>query len=113
MIILRGSNSGPPRSAQGYSLPIRLVSASRDVRSTPKADIRFQRNMCRDVPKADKVHRSKMACYSITSSAIAITPEGMVRPSALAVFRLMARSNLVGCSTGKSAGFSPLRMRPT
>ena len=32
----------------------------------------------------------------------------MVRPSALAVLRLMMRLNLVGCITGKSAGFSPL-----
>jgi hypothetical protein len=31
-------------SALGHSLPMRLVSASHDVRSTPKADIRFQRN---------------------------------------------------------------------
>ena len=30
----------------------------------------------------------------------------------LAVFRLITSSNLVGCSTGKSAGFSPFRMRP-
>jgi hypothetical protein len=40
-------------SALGHSLPIRLVSASRDVRSSPKADIRFQRNICRDGPIAD------------------------------------------------------------
>jgi hypothetical protein len=50
--------------------------------------------------------------HSITSSAIASTPGGMVRPSALAVLTLMANSNLVGCATGKSAGFSPLRIRP-
>ena len=31
-----------------------------------------------------------------------------LRPSALAVLRLMTSSSLVGCSTGKSAGFSPL-----
>jgi hypothetical protein len=31
----------------------------------------------------------------------------MVSPSALAVIRLMTRSNLVGCSTGKSAGLRP------
>jgi hypothetical protein len=36
-----------------------------------------------------------------------------VRPSAFAVLRLITRSNFVGCSTGRSAGFSPLRMRPT
>jgi hypothetical protein len=29
------------------------LSASRDVRSSPKADIRFQRSICRDGPKAD------------------------------------------------------------
>src|SRR5215467_2746990 len=37
--------------------------------------------------------------YSITSLATASTFCGTVRPSALAVFRLMTRSNLVGCST--------------
>ena len=34
-------------SAEGHSLPIRLVSASRDVASSPKADTRFQRRICR------------------------------------------------------------------
>ena len=33
-----------------------------------------------------------------------------MRPSALAVLRLMTSSNLVGCSTGRSAGFAPLRI---
>jgi tripartite-type tricarboxylate transporter receptor subunit TctC len=32
--------------------------------------------------------------------------------SAFAVFRLMTNSNLVGCMTGNSAGFSPLRILP-
>jgi len=50
--------------------------------------------------------------YSITSSAMASTLDGIVRPSALAVLRLITSSNLVGCTTGRSAGFSPLRMRP-
>ena len=31
----------------------------------------------------------------------------MARPSAFAVVRLTTRSNLVGCSTGRSAGFAP------
>ena len=35
------------------------------------------------------------------------------RPSALAVFRLITSSYLVGACTGRSAGFSPLRMRST
>ena len=35
------------------------------------------------------------------------------RPSALAVLRLITSSYLVGACTGRSAGFSPLRMRST
>jgi hypothetical protein len=31
----------------------------------------------------------------------------MIRPSALGVARLTTNSNLVGCSTGRSAGFVP------
>ena len=51
--------------------------------------------------------------HSITSSARASTDGGMVRPSAFAVLRLMTSSYLVGACTGRSAGFSPLRMRST
>jgi hypothetical protein len=51
--------------------------------------------------------------HSITSSASASTLSDTLRPSAFAVLRLIANSNLVGCITGKSAGFSPLRIRPT
>ena len=47
--------------------------------------------------------------YSITSSASTSRLCGMVRPSALAVLRLITRSNLVGCSTGISPGFVPCR----
>jgi hypothetical protein len=50
--------------------------------------------------------------HSITSSAVVSSAGGMVRPSVLAVFRLMTNSNFVGCTTGRSAGFSPLRIRP-
>src|SRR5262249_2951805 len=50
--------------------------------------------------------------HSITSSARASSVGGTVRPSILAVGTLMTSSNLVDCTTGKSAGFAPLRMRP-
>jgi hypothetical protein len=42
------------------------------------------------------------ACYSITSSARMSRDEGTVRPRALAVWRLMTNSRLVGNSIGKS-----------
>src|SRR6478672_11705551 len=45
--------------------------------------------------------------YSITSSAVASSEGGIVRPSAFALLRLTISSNLVGCSTGRSPGFAP------
>src|SRR5262249_51841232 len=51
--------------------------------------------------------------YSITSSARASTVAGSSKPSVLAVFRLITSSYLEGACTGRSAGFSPLRMRST
>src|SRR5271165_4764559 len=47
------------------------------------------------------------ASHWIISSAVANNVSGMVRPSAFAVLRLITRSNLVGCMTGRSDGFSP------
>jgi hypothetical protein len=41
--------------------------------------------------------------YSITSSALARSVGGTVRPSTLAVLRLRTNSNFVGCSTGGAA----------
>src|SRR5262249_40137918 len=48
--------------------------------------------------------------HSITSSARASSVGGTSRPRALAVVRLMTRSNLVGCSTGMSAGLAPRKI---
>src|SRR5262249_46165126 len=50
--------------------------------------------------------------HSIASSASASRLAGTSRPSVLAVCRLMTNSNLVARTIGRSAGFSPLRMRP-
>ena len=50
--------------------------------------------------------------HSITSSARASRLVEW-RPSAFAVLRLITSSNLVGCCTGKSAGLTPFRRRPT
>src|SRR5262249_3488553 len=52
------------------------------------------------------------APHSITSSARASNVAGISTPMVLAVCRLMTSSNLVACIIGKSAAFSPLRMRP-
>src|SRR5262245_54636947 len=58
--------------------------------------------------------RDKLAAlHSITSSARARSEAGTSRPVAFAVARLFTSSNLVGCTTGRSAGLAPLRIRPT
>ena len=41
--------------------------------------------------------------------ARAIISGGIVRPICFAVLRLMTKSNFIGCSTGRSAGFSPIQ----
>src|SRR5712691_5442544 len=66
------------------------------------------RQQCRAAETDEEVARP----HSITSSARARSDCGTVRPSALAVFKLMTSSNLVGCSTGRSAGLAPLRIFP-
>jgi hypothetical protein len=53
------------------------------------------------------------APYSITSSARASSVGGTSMPSALAVVRLTTRSNLVGCSTGRSPALAPRRILST
>jgi hypothetical protein len=80
------------------------------------ADVRFSpdSDQAADIPKgpicAKRRHR---LAYSITSSAWESSVGGTLRPSALAVLRLIASSNLVGCSTGKSAGFAPFSILST
>src|SRR5215208_4981730 len=46
--------------------------------------------------------------YSITASAWVRRASGTVRPRVRAVFRLIANSNVVGCSIGRSAAWLPL-----
>src|SRR6185312_4094523 len=66
-------------------------------------------------PDFHRLDRTSFAwrTHSITSSARASSVGGISRPSAFAVLRLITSSYLVGACTGKSAGFSPLRMRST
>ena len=63
-------------------------------------------------PDAGKLRCAARTAAS-TSSARSSIDCGMVRPRALAVFRLITSSNLVGCSTGRSPGLAPLRILAT
>src|SRR5262249_30890750 len=52
-------------------------------------------------------HHALPSPHQITLSARVSKSIGTVKPIALAVSRLIASSNVVGCSTGKSAGLAP------
>src|SRR5216683_3005675 len=80
--ILLGAETGQPADLQG----------------APQVDP----NRKFDPTLADARTRHSAAAYSITSSARASSDCGTVRPSALAVLRLITSSNVVGCWTGKS-----------
>jgi hypothetical protein len=68
----------------------------------------FCNNICHNRTHA----LQQLAVYSITSSARASSVDGIVMPNVLAAFKLITRSILVICCTGRSAGFSPFKMRP-
>src|SRR6516164_339973 len=87
-----------PRAEQSDGRGLRLLRTRRD---RPRG--------CRPAEQRDELAPFH---YSITSSASASSVGGMSRPSSLAAFRLIAISNLVGCTTGRSAGLSPWRIRP-
>src|SRR5215831_11105218 len=88
----------------------RTASATCDA-THPSALLRARRERPRDCCAAEQ--RGEVApLHSITSSARPESGSGTVMPSALAVLRLMKSSTLVACWTGRSAGLSPLRIRP-
>src|SRR5215207_7242979 len=77
-------------------------------RVTPEADIAQCNRHVSKVPTTEMG-----GLYSITSSARVSTVAGISTPSVFAVLRFTTSSNLVGCSTGRSDGFAPLRILST
>jgi len=118
----KGVLSEAPSTRDDQMLRPLLMSALRHKRTfarllpmspfPPKADIVERDRHVRYVPKADSCIAAKH-CHSITSSASTRRLCGTSSPSALAVVRLTARSNLVGCSIGISPGLAPRRIWST
>jgi hypothetical protein len=121
-------------SDQRYSLAMVRPSIQPSARSrshkscrpwTPSRSVHAQEPDSRQLPRLLRARRERPChraaeqrdegapLHSITSSARRRKDSGIFSPIALAVVRLMISSNLVGCKTGRSAGFWPLRMRPT
>jgi hypothetical protein len=106
----------PPVCVGGIHVRDWRRRSSAPVWTTPKTDVNS--SLWRALRSDAMCHKAtyavqQTAVYSITSSARASSVSGTVRPSAFAVLRLIASSYLVGACTGRSAGFSPLRMRST
>src|SRR5207247_25177 len=96
--LVRHSQRSPPPTRQNHVVrptPASAAAPSNARRRLLEAEVRV-----RDA--------AALAHFSTTWSARATSDGGIVRPRALAVLRLTTRSNLVGCSTGKSAGLAPL-----
>src|SRR3954451_7517707 len=86
------------------------------MQETDPRDFRWLPRMRCERPRRRRAaeQRDEIAAFhSMTSSARESSDGGTVRPSALAVVRLIAVTYLVGACTGRSAAFSPLRMRST
>src|SRR5262249_8921426 len=66
----------------------------------------------RALPKAQMRAVNGGADYSKTSAAAITSPGGLVSPKALELVRLMHISALEDRCTGRSPGFSPVRIRP-
>src|SRR5215470_16217586 len=64
-------------------------------------------------PTSERAKERPPFHYSITSSARASSDGGTVRPSALAVLRLMTNRNVVACWIGISLGLAPRRTLST
>src|SRR5262245_28384646 len=93
------------------SIPLRRCAVEEsDCRHCRLLPARSERPRSRAAEQRDEL---AAAAHSITSSARRRKASGIFSPSTLAVVRLTTRSNLVGCSTGRSAGFAPRRILST
>ena len=75
---------------------LKAFDFDRPIREEKRPNIRAAAKR-RFVPEPDSCTAAKTHRYSTTSLAVICMISGTVRPSALAVLRLITSSNLVGC----------------
>ena len=103
---VNGRPEGSSRRSPETMRPFVVIESSRSANEAGRQAFEEARRRRLGTPDAKGRHW-------ITSSARPSSDRGIVRPSAWAVFRLITSSNVVGCSTGRSAGFAPLRILST
>src|SRR5215470_15867934 len=101
----------PPANRCACSLIARFRSTAEKAQH---GHVRLLRTRCERPCRRAAEQRDEFAAFdhSITSSATDSSDGGTVRPSIVAVWALMTNSNLADCTTGRSAGMVPLRIRP-
>src|SRR5262245_22893251 len=112
---------GPAQSLQSLAergqvpMTFRIIRTPHQHRDLPHALalLRPRRERPRGRRAAEQRYELAAAAHSITSSAMAESPGGISRPSALAALRLITNSNLVDCTTGRSLALAPFKIRPT
>src|SRR3974377_2189291 len=91
--------------------PISVRAKIHDKRRAPARKILFRFKLGGNAHVHFGPKRRHSVSYSIILSASNCIEVGTVMPRALAVLRLMTNSYLTGLCTGRSPGFSPLRIR--
>src|SRR5262245_51891244 len=94
------------RGSEGLAVEESCLDVARSHRLSREGSARSEEN------PYDSQWSCIAALHSITSSARASSVGGTSRPSIRAVSALMTSSNLIDCTTGRSAGLAPLSMRP-
>src|SRR5262245_57500077 len=101
--------------AQPFKRWPRLIGENADATNLPAplGGSSKRRRDNRAAEQRDELAPLHLCGHSMASSASASRVGGISTPNAFAVARLMTSSNLAPTSTGRSPGFSPLRIRPT
>src|SRR5262245_28104985 len=94
------------RAQNADGRPLRLLRASGQWPRRRTAE------QCHELAPSHHSITSSARASRFASSARASRFGGISKPSMRAVWALMTSSNLADCSTGRSAGLAPLRMRP-
>lgn len=105
----RGSLTGRKRTQGVRSVVFGLFP---DVRLSPNSDQKADVANWSRGANGDQNAVQQPLAYSIVASASNRIEFGIARFRAFAVFMLITNSNLLGCWTGKSAGFSPFKILP-
>ena len=102
--LLRRGISTQLMTAVGHTRPWRHVRVESAL--PPTSDIGWRGWHGRKVPTPAVSSRSKYQAYSITSSAVASSVGGTVRPTPSRYLMLITSSNVIGCITVKVGGRS-------